>query len=202
MSAPARTVAVTAFSPSRWPSIRGRPRCVAQRPLPSMMIATFFGMSRPSTSDMITLQRISSRWPGDRPGHPVRPELSFHPVLQHLSHQKTHLQRGALILTARPLSQPVGSHPGQQARAGGTDPDQLAGVDEPARAAIAADKSSQPQGEGYVLSQLAPAVGAAADHQLESLGPHHLVLVECRDEPGPGWVLLQQLQPEEQNVVE
>jgi hypothetical protein len=28
------------LAPSAWPAARGKPRCVAQRPLPSMMIAT------------------------------------------------------------------------------------------------------------------------------------------------------------------
>src|SRR5271156_4100412 len=44
VSTPARaatsTTVRTAFAPSAWPAGRGRPRCGAQRPLPSMMIAT------------------------------------------------------------------------------------------------------------------------------------------------------------------
>src|SRR5271169_1163219 len=33
----------TVSTPRRWPSIRGSPRCFAQRPLPSMMMATWRG---------------------------------------------------------------------------------------------------------------------------------------------------------------
>ncbi len=40
ISAAARTVRRTASTPRRWPSTRGRPRAAAQRPLPSMMMAT------------------------------------------------------------------------------------------------------------------------------------------------------------------
>ena len=44
VSMPARaatsTAVRTAFAPSTWPAVRGRPRCVAQRPFPSMMMAT------------------------------------------------------------------------------------------------------------------------------------------------------------------
>ncbi len=36
----ARTVRRNASTPRRWPSPRGRPRAAAQRPLPSMMMAT------------------------------------------------------------------------------------------------------------------------------------------------------------------
>src|SRR3954453_14507631 len=39
----ARTVGPTPSTPRRWPSTRGRPRAAAQRPLPSMMIATWAG---------------------------------------------------------------------------------------------------------------------------------------------------------------
>src|ERR1700722_3930937 len=49
MSTPARaaasTVPRTAFAPSMCPAVRGSPRCVAQRPFPSMMIATCMGLS-------------------------------------------------------------------------------------------------------------------------------------------------------------
>jgi hypothetical protein len=40
-SSAARTVLRTASTPRRWPSPRGSPRCAAQRPLPSMMMATW-----------------------------------------------------------------------------------------------------------------------------------------------------------------
>jgi hypothetical protein len=39
----ARTTVRTASTPLRWPSARGSPRRVAQRPLPSMMMATWPG---------------------------------------------------------------------------------------------------------------------------------------------------------------
>src|SRR5579863_10426251 len=45
------TVARTAFAPSTWPAVRGRPRWVAQRPLPSMMIATCMASSAPGCLD-------------------------------------------------------------------------------------------------------------------------------------------------------
>src|SRR6202043_638398 len=41
----ARTARRRASTPRRWPSTRGRPRAAAQRPLPSMMIATCMGPS-------------------------------------------------------------------------------------------------------------------------------------------------------------
>src|SRR5215211_565403 len=39
----ARTTRRNASTPRRWPSARGRPRAAAQRPFPSMMIATWKG---------------------------------------------------------------------------------------------------------------------------------------------------------------
>ena len=42
----ARTVRRSASTPRRWPSLRGRPRAAAQRPLPSMMMATWRGTSK------------------------------------------------------------------------------------------------------------------------------------------------------------
>src|SRR5512143_536719 len=44
-SCAARTTRRNASTPRRWPSARGRPRAAAQRPLPSMMIATCEGPS-------------------------------------------------------------------------------------------------------------------------------------------------------------
>src|ERR1043166_5911346 len=44
----ARTTRRNAATPRRWPSARGRPRAAAQRPLPSMMIATCNGVSEGS----------------------------------------------------------------------------------------------------------------------------------------------------------
>src|SRR5947207_1741958 len=40
----ARTIARAVFTPSRWPATRGKPRRVAQRPLPSMMTAMCSGI--------------------------------------------------------------------------------------------------------------------------------------------------------------
>src|SRR5258708_15132917 len=44
-SCEARTTRRSASTPRRWPSARGKPRAAAQRPLPSMMIATCKGGS-------------------------------------------------------------------------------------------------------------------------------------------------------------
>ena len=54
----ARTVRRSASTPRRWPSTRGRPRAAAQRPLPSMMMATCRGASKPSLPDR---QRLGLR---------------------------------------------------------------------------------------------------------------------------------------------
>src|SRR4051794_31016727 len=40
--------------PARCPALRGSPRCVAQRPLPSMMIATWRGTRPPVTGEMMS----------------------------------------------------------------------------------------------------------------------------------------------------
>src|SRR5688572_14197163 len=46
----------SASAPSRWPAARGRPRALAQRPLPSMMMATWRGMAPPSgASDAVPI---------------------------------------------------------------------------------------------------------------------------------------------------
>src|SRR5216684_3585302 len=45
----ARTARRKASTPRRWPSLRGRPRSAAQRPLPSMMMATWRGGSKPES---------------------------------------------------------------------------------------------------------------------------------------------------------
>src|SRR5579863_8320845 len=42
-SAAAVTVRLTASAPRRWPAMRGSPRALAQRPLPSMITATWAG---------------------------------------------------------------------------------------------------------------------------------------------------------------
>src|SRR5712671_5059045 len=41
----ARTVLRSASTPARWPASRGMPRALAQRPFPSMMIATCAGVA-------------------------------------------------------------------------------------------------------------------------------------------------------------
>src|SRR5262245_54793174 len=48
ISRQARVTSRTESAPLRWPSIRGRPRRLAQRPLPSMMMATCRGRSSAS----------------------------------------------------------------------------------------------------------------------------------------------------------
>src|SRR5450755_1081551 len=51
----ARTVARTASTPLRCPATRGSRRCFAQRPLPSMMIATCRGIERASGTTCVEL---------------------------------------------------------------------------------------------------------------------------------------------------
>src|SRR4029078_6275179 len=46
----ARTVLRNASTPARWPASRGMPRALAQRPFPSMMIATCAGVAMVSLS--------------------------------------------------------------------------------------------------------------------------------------------------------
>jgi hypothetical protein len=41
LSGAASTIFRTTRAPAMWPAVRGRPRAFAQRPLPSMMIATW-----------------------------------------------------------------------------------------------------------------------------------------------------------------
>ena len=63
----ARMMARTASTPRRWPATRGSMRCFAQRPLPSMMIATWrgtavaAGMSRVELGNMAGGRRVESR---------------------------------------------------------------------------------------------------------------------------------------------
>ena len=51
----ARTTPRTASTPLRWPATRGSSRCFAQRPLPSMMIATCRGTARVSGMSRVEL---------------------------------------------------------------------------------------------------------------------------------------------------
>src|SRR3712207_17064 len=59
-SAAERTARRTASTPRRWPSILGRPRRAAQRPLPSMMMATWTGILSVSSSGPIAAERLGS----------------------------------------------------------------------------------------------------------------------------------------------
>src|SRR5947208_16911906 len=43
-STASRSRALTTSAPARWPSMTGTPRAVAQRPLPSVMMATYLGV--------------------------------------------------------------------------------------------------------------------------------------------------------------
>src|SRR5215213_10885257 len=54
------TVSYRASSPAAWPSVRGRPRFCAHRPLPSMTMATCRGMRRGSSASRSTPGRY--RW--------------------------------------------------------------------------------------------------------------------------------------------
>lgn len=57
----ARTTRRTESTPARWPSLRGSPRLSAQRPLPSMITATWRGiLSGRIRGDMAQTWRISS----------------------------------------------------------------------------------------------------------------------------------------------
>src|SRR5262245_23165134 len=57
-SAHARTVARTASPPRLWPATRGRKRCFAQRPLPSMMMAMWRGTAPTSGIDSVVLSNF------------------------------------------------------------------------------------------------------------------------------------------------
>src|SRR5215831_9594127 len=62
-SCAARTTRRNASTPRRWPSARGRPRAAAQRPLPSMMMATCAGasdLSGPSVTGAAALDMKAS----------------------------------------------------------------------------------------------------------------------------------------------
>src|SRR5512139_2370244 len=48
----------TAFAPARWPAMRGSPRLAAQRPLPSMMMATCRGERAGSNSPRSACARL------------------------------------------------------------------------------------------------------------------------------------------------
>src|SRR5512140_378531 len=50
-SAAAVVISRTVFTPARWPTMRGRRRAFAQRPFPSMIIATCLGRRSRTISD-------------------------------------------------------------------------------------------------------------------------------------------------------
>ena len=54
-------------TPAAWPSISVRPRALAQRRLPSMMIATWRGISSAATANGSAAGAAAAR-PGPRPG--------------------------------------------------------------------------------------------------------------------------------------
>ena len=53
-----RTIVRTASTPRRCPATRGSSRCLAQRPLPSMMIATCRGTSR--TAGTVAVELVNT----------------------------------------------------------------------------------------------------------------------------------------------
>ncbi len=69
----ARTVRRSASTPRRWPSARGNPRAAAQRPLPSMMMATCRGTAK----SPIGAGRSGSVFDMRVKPHTVRISLSF-----------------------------------------------------------------------------------------------------------------------------
>ena len=69
----ARTVRRSASTPRRCPSPRGRPRAAAQRPLPSMMMATCRGTAK----SPIWSSRAAARSSTSRQPHTVRISFSF-----------------------------------------------------------------------------------------------------------------------------
>src|SRR4051794_26463711 len=64
ISPAARTVARSASTPRRWPSVRGSPRAAAQRPLPSMMMATWRGTSKAASATAAGTSALGIGKPG------------------------------------------------------------------------------------------------------------------------------------------
>src|SRR5262249_50776156 len=62
----ARTVRRKASTPRRCPSLRGRPRAAAQRPLPSMMMATWRGTAKSPICTLVSASALDIQWPSDR----------------------------------------------------------------------------------------------------------------------------------------
>src|SRR5687767_14459607 len=106
-SAQASTVRTSASTPCLWPKNRGMQRFLAQRPLPSMTIATWRGtLARESAGSLkvaVVFVMIVRRMPSD--GHDLRLlgaaqaiDLGDHPVGHAL-----HLLEGAALLVLRDL---------------------------------------------------------------------------------------------------
>src|SRR5919197_2171196 len=62
----ARTVRRSASTPRRCPSPRGSPRAAAQRPLPSMMMATCRGTAKSPIGTLVSASALDIQWPSDR----------------------------------------------------------------------------------------------------------------------------------------
>src|SRR5262245_37771780 len=62
----ARTVRRNASTPRRCPSLRGSPRAAAQRPLPSMMMATWRGTAKSPICTLVSASALDMRWPSHR----------------------------------------------------------------------------------------------------------------------------------------
>src|SRR5690242_20434219 len=67
--AAASTAARTAFAPSTWPAVLGRPRFVAQRPFPSMMIATCIGVAESFVLQSKWVKNFATSGPARRLDH-------------------------------------------------------------------------------------------------------------------------------------
>src|SRR5271155_5191206 len=78
----ARTVARSASTPRRWPSMRGRPRRTAQRPLPSMITPTWDGTpgGRAASACLLSFSRISSITFSSGRAAPTNPQVQDCPA--------------------------------------------------------------------------------------------------------------------------
>src|SRR5712691_7830310 len=73
----ARTVLRSASTPRRWPSLRGRPRAAAQRPLPSMMMATCRGAPNAAVGAVVGASASDIDVEGVSPAPSHRENFSF-----------------------------------------------------------------------------------------------------------------------------
>src|SRR5262249_39544284 len=62
----ARTVRRNASTPRRCPSARGKPRAAAQRPLPSMMMATWRGTAKSPICTLVSASALDIQHPSHR----------------------------------------------------------------------------------------------------------------------------------------